>query len=872
MMGYFAFLSYSRADDKQANWLHRRLDSFRTPKPLQGADGPLGPAPAKLHPIFRDRTDMAGGGSLSERIDAALAESQALIVLCSPAAAQSPWVDREVATFIARQSVAKVFPVIASGLPNSEDVERDFFPPALRGHGLLAADLREIRLPDGKVVGDGQEGGRLKLIAGLLGVSLDALVQRERQRQRVLMLSLGASAVVFAGLAATAGVLGVLAEQNRQQAARNARIAQERAAVLSIDAARAQLAGGDTNAALLVLLEATRTFSPDEHPTDLLIAFDEALRRAESETIWTLAPGTKLFDAPDGVLLTNPAGEIRYFDGEGEPRLLGKAGGPLHFASLDAKNGLLAIREDFTIERITEAGAEPVGAFEPQPLTSDEDEDLPDFEIAPDGSIVGQPYAIGRDYEWVMQVFDLNERRLYRLPAASPTALYWHGKRGERATYELQIEGGLDRLAQSCGVDPARPDFQKLALDFDFARAGRCQSIGPATLFTLYTYGSGGTFRHEVLLGAQEINIYGPDGDAPIDLPAEFAQRDSGSVYVQGGLEADYATAGHRWAGVHAKGLLGMATTRHVAVLQSTSSAAEWRLPGRIRYARFLQDGKVVVSSSEAEDRLIILDPSRTASYGVSTSEEEARPDQAECLMGSETPSVETRKAEDAELEFTLSERTFQVKRTTADGASVSQTLPLVGCAELSPSGRYLLGLAADGRTELHDLTLLGADPSASRLAALPLPTRASASFVDSGADLLIINGNTVSLATAQNGWKPELLFEGDRRPFRAQLSPNRKFLLVDEDLGGSTVGGLLYSIEAASVWRRLGSEYKWFWSRFVSDDTVEYGLASGPTQRLALHDFQHSIAAAEAALDTHCQGFPAGDYRASPCWPADLE
>jgi hypothetical protein len=66
-------------------------------------------------------------------------------------------------------------PVIAAGEPDSGDPETECFPPALRGKALLAADLREIKLPTGQLIGDGREGGRLKLLAGLLGVGLDQL-------------------------------------------------------------------------------------------------------------------------------------------------------------------------------------------------------------------------------------------------------------------------------------------------------------------------------------------------------------------------------------------------------------------------------------------------------------------------------------------------------------------------------------------------------------------------------------------------------------------------------------------------------------------------------------------------------------------------
>lgn len=217
-MGYRAFFSYARADDRIANWLHRQLDGYRTPKALVGAGGALGPVPPKLHPIFRDRTDLQAGGHIDASLQQALEESETLIVLCTPASAKSHWVNHECETFLRLGREGHIFPVIAAGEPDSGDPETECFPPSLRGKGVFAADLREIRLPSGQLVGDGKEGARLKLIAGLLGLPLDKLVQRERRRQRQTMAVLSAAALVFAGVALLAGMQTLAANRQRAEA------------------------------------------------------------------------------------------------------------------------------------------------------------------------------------------------------------------------------------------------------------------------------------------------------------------------------------------------------------------------------------------------------------------------------------------------------------------------------------------------------------------------------------------------------------------------------------------------------------------------------------------------------------------------------
>lgn len=215
---YRAFFSYARADGKIAGQLHRYLDGYKVPAGLRGMNGARGPVPNSLHPIFRDREDLAGGGELGERLRAALESSEALIVLCTPAAAKSQWVDEEVRLFREKFGNAAVFPVIGAGDPESDDPDEQCMPPSLRGSTVLAADLRDIRKDTGHIIGDGPAGGRLKLLAGLLGVELDQLRRREDARRRRQMAGMTVALAAFVALAIAAVVLGLAARNNAAEA------------------------------------------------------------------------------------------------------------------------------------------------------------------------------------------------------------------------------------------------------------------------------------------------------------------------------------------------------------------------------------------------------------------------------------------------------------------------------------------------------------------------------------------------------------------------------------------------------------------------------------------------------------------------------
>ena len=203
---YRAFLSYSHRDREVADWLHHELETFRVPARMVGEETKLGPVPARLHPIFKDREELSASGSLGEAITTALERSTALIVVCSPSSAASPWVNEEVRTFKAMHGPAHVFAVIAAGEPGHADNE--CFPPALRftldEAGKVTDKPAEPIAADLRPEGDGRRLGKLKIIAGLLGVGLDELVQRDAaRRQRRLRYLVAAS---LAGMAVTSGL------------------------------------------------------------------------------------------------------------------------------------------------------------------------------------------------------------------------------------------------------------------------------------------------------------------------------------------------------------------------------------------------------------------------------------------------------------------------------------------------------------------------------------------------------------------------------------------------------------------------------------------------------------------------------------------
>jgi tetratricopeptide (TPR) repeat protein len=233
---YKAFVSYSRRDEKAARWLQRAIEGYRLPKNLKAALLKQGKSTI-LSPVFRDREDLHASSSLGDVLMDALSQSEYLIVVCSPNTVASEWVNQEISEFIKLRSVDNVLAVILDGEPNAllggRPAEEECFPELLRfeleADGSLSDRRREPLAPDLRTGGDGRRLVRLKLIASMLHVDLDQLVQREAQRRVQLLGALATFALVLAGVLSLmtiqtlranklAEVQRVIAEERRESA------------------------------------------------------------------------------------------------------------------------------------------------------------------------------------------------------------------------------------------------------------------------------------------------------------------------------------------------------------------------------------------------------------------------------------------------------------------------------------------------------------------------------------------------------------------------------------------------------------------------------------------------------------------------------
>ena len=235
MTRYVAFLSYSHRNKAETEWLHKALERYHVPKKLVGKETPKGKVPARLIPVFRDRDELSASADLGNELRGALERSEHLIVIASPASARSTYVQEEIRYFKSLHGEQRVFALIvggepyASGMPGRE--EEEAFPVSLRfkldSEGQVSDVPAEPIAADIRPGKDGKRLALMKLIAGITGLRLDDLVQREAQRRarRLTYIASGASM----GMLLTTG-LAIYANQQRIVAVEQRKIAERETA------------------------------------------------------------------------------------------------------------------------------------------------------------------------------------------------------------------------------------------------------------------------------------------------------------------------------------------------------------------------------------------------------------------------------------------------------------------------------------------------------------------------------------------------------------------------------------------------------------------------------------------------------------------
>lgn len=260
-----AFISYKREDEAWAKWLQKKLEHYKLPTEIRKKNPDLEFYECPRY-IFKDTTDLSGG-VLAKAIKAGLDSSKFLIVICSPRAAKSEWVCKEVQDFINLGREEYIIPFIVDGEPHSVNAEKECFPFALKSlsgeRELLGININE----------NGRDSAAVKVVARLFDLKFDTLwnrFQREEKRKRRIIFG----AFIFAILFLLCIIAGGAYAYNEIQRERD-RVLQNHARMVA-EKSKEMIAKGDVYNAIMALLN----FVPQENTIPYIPEVDATLRLA----------------------------------------------------------------------------------------------------------------------------------------------------------------------------------------------------------------------------------------------------------------------------------------------------------------------------------------------------------------------------------------------------------------------------------------------------------------------------------------------------------------------------------------------------------------------------------------------------------------
>lgn len=225
---YDAFISYrhTELDKFAAENLHRQLEAFRLPANIVKKTG----GRRKLERVFRDKDELPLTSNLEDPIMKALAESEYLIVICSPRLRESLWCKKEIETFIALHGREKVLAVLIEGEPSESFPEELLYceETVTLPDGSTKTERRELEPLAADIRGKNRRAMKkamkteiLRLLAPIFSVSYDDLRQRHREQKmrKILTASLAGTAVCLAfGAVSTAMALRIQGQKEQIEA------------------------------------------------------------------------------------------------------------------------------------------------------------------------------------------------------------------------------------------------------------------------------------------------------------------------------------------------------------------------------------------------------------------------------------------------------------------------------------------------------------------------------------------------------------------------------------------------------------------------------------------------------------------------------
>lgn len=715
--------------------------------------------------------------------------------------------------------------------------------------------------------------------------------QRTRHQRRTMTTAVAVSIIM--------GITAVFAIVQRYAAVANAKSAEQRSAILSVDKARELARSGETDAALLMMIDAAQNFSVSDAPDTVIAAFAEVLGRAARETGFAVAADTVAFDAGASILLHSPSsGTVHAFSPEAGLSDRGTMpGNVIAAAELGRPGGMLFVTGDGTRLRVwllsrdsaevalvgeTEAGAPSDG------WTAN---------IAADGLVFLEHYS--DDGAKSPMLFDLATRSWMQLDS------------GEAAFYDLAVDPAGRRFVAYRGDSHQIWSVgQDLSLapvpDVDLAVHAVAACLGPQvfapeaveTLAFLrrLEYPLSGSFEAMCRRAGDKILLtYNFSTSAGGDRRAYvYDASDPGQplleVVLPGGGTPSWATAPdsgqvslaiHHWSNVSIYDISG-------------DQRETVSFPSPVIFQKLYPDGSLLVlrepvtGTGSGEQRLLTLTgPERQHPVFVRVPDERDAAT-AKLADSSLKPLVCVGEEEKTfalpMLHLSLPRNELQTHEGalgTVDyrvgildqvgspaGEILFQPLFEGPCLGLSPGLRWMAVPDKEG-LRIYDV-------SSARAVHITTIDRdddwMDFDFLGHGPEIVLSAGGKVHLWSPDpdgGPWARTLLYTGPTPIREIETDARGRRILMVKELGAGEVEGVVYSIEAREELFSVGRAYKWLSVSFARDGSVLSTTGVMLSAIYSVPELETLSAAAEAELSPECRPAAGESWRSSPCWPA---
>jgi len=750
--------------------------------------------------------------------------------------------------------------------------------------------------------------------------------RRAAQRTRIglavasllAMLAVGAAGYGFRQ-AHLAREQGVLAEERKQEAERQTLRSEQRSALLASNVAQSLTAEGQLDSALLLLLNAGRSFDDATVPDTIRIALTKALEKKARIETKTLFPKMQVFETDEALYLVNmETNEIYKLTDSLTPRRVFpgvKESSPIvQLAKNIGDDSILLLREDLSVERISDSnGAQQViGHFTEAKAPQGWSYSGPENNITWNGFVQRSflisdrlDKAADRQTRYYLQIMDTKTAKIYSgiISGDFGDVLMLSGVLKSPDGKELRIVGGEPKsvaglqhpaddfalVDKKCVAEmPAelqRYMFKRLHETYNEYLRVQCRRFGKRYLITIGHNTSSGMERdYKVFLKAS----YGlMDSDIkPVNIGVR-GKFDWIGLDPESDFEFDYAVLSYRNA------IIPMATHGN------QTFELNYRYPTTPTHARLIKGGRFLVVEPEA-GRIVMHDLNATPARKTS-------------LLTSETSEiVGTRKAiktintttchgiPGEQQVFSLGDGRDLVFRggghsrfyggpkeeqNAVSGDLTKQVVIDLGdnsiCVQISADRRRLLDAQDEIGATIYDLDAVIASGGlkGNQVASVTVNGLTSAFFFDTAGNSVVTTNETnkVVLWTwdiVTRTWINRELFRGESPIRYAEPDPDFKRLMIIDNPESETFHGFLYSIPAGQIWYDFGEAFRVMSVAF--DDKSEIVVSKDQGNEWAgvfpILPLSSLVKLAKQELSVECVPSNEGEYSSSPCWPASYQ